>query len=114
MQIMYHSFVRKHIFIRYPLGSHSSFPYSVLAMLYFGMLSLISVNGFQIPQVCGYIHIIDRRYVAALDSYVKEADEPIHLFCYVNKMLSQLSGDEFTAFQSAIISRIPELLDLSR
>ncbi|ANM67431.1 transducin family protein / WD-40 repeat family protein [Arabidopsis thaliana] len=65
-------------------------------------------------QVCGYIHIIDRRYVAALDSYVKEADEPIHLFCYVNKMLSQLSGDEFTAFQSAIISRIPELLDLSR
>lgn len=65
-------------------------------------------------QVCGYIHIIGRRYVAALDSYMKEADEPIHSFCYVNKMLSQLSGDEFTAFQSAIVFRIPELLELSR
>lgn len=65
-------------------------------------------------QVCGYIHTIGQRYVAALDSYMKEADEPIHSFCYVNKMLSQLSGDEFTAFQSAVISRIPELLELSR
>ncbi|KAG7553417.1 Zinc finger RING-type [Arabidopsis thaliana x Arabidopsis arenosa] len=65
-------------------------------------------------QVCGYIHIIGGRYVAALDSYMKEADEPIHSFCYVNKMLSQLSGDKFTAFQSAVISKIPELLDLSR
>ncbi|CAH2069296.1 unnamed protein product [Thlaspi arvense] len=65
-------------------------------------------------QVCGYIHTIGRRYVAALESYMKEADEPIHSFCYVNKMLSQLSGDELTAFQSAIISRIPELLELSR
>ncbi|XP_018456561.2 uncharacterized protein LOC108827617 [Raphanus sativus] len=65
-------------------------------------------------QVCGYIHTIGRRYVAALESYMKEADEPIHSFCYVNKMLSQLSGDEFTAFQSAIIDRIAELLELSR
>lgn len=65
-------------------------------------------------QVCGYIHTIGGRYVAALDSYMKEADEPIHSFCYVTNMLSQLSGDEFTAFQSAVISRIPELLELSR
>ncbi|KFK30664.1 hypothetical protein AALP_AA6G011700 [Arabis alpina] len=65
-------------------------------------------------QVCGYIHTIGQQYVAALDSYMKEADEPIHSFCYVNKMLSQLRGDEFTAFQSAVISRIPELLELSR
>lgn len=65
-------------------------------------------------QVCGYIHIIGQRYVAALDSYMKEADEPLHSFCYVNKMLSQLSGDEFIAFQSAIIFRIPKLLELSR
>ncbi|KAG2331135.1 hypothetical protein Bca52824_002315 [Brassica carinata] len=65
-------------------------------------------------QVCGYIHTIGRRYVAALESYMKEAEEPIHSFCYVNKMLSQLTGDEFTAFQSAVIDRIPELLELSR
>ncbi|XP_019090556.1 PREDICTED: vacuolar protein sorting-associated protein 8 homolog isoform X3 [Camelina sativa] len=65
-------------------------------------------------QVCGYIHIIGRRYVAALDSYMKEADEPIHSFCYVNNMLSRLSGDEFTTFQSAIICRIPELIELNR
>uniref|UniRef100_A0A1J3JRI7 Vacuolar protein sorting-associated protein 8-like protein n=1 Tax=Noccaea caerulescens TaxID=107243 RepID=A0A1J3JRI7_NOCCA len=65
-------------------------------------------------QVCGYIHTIGRRYIAALESYMKEADEPIHSFCYVNKMLSQMTGDEFTAFQSAIIARIPELLELSR
>ncbi|KAF8107160.1 hypothetical protein N665_0126s0076 [Sinapis alba] len=65
-------------------------------------------------QVCGYIHTIGRHYVAALESYMKEAEEPIHSFCYVNKMLSQLSGDEFTAFQSAVIDRIPELLELSR
>lgn len=45
---------------------------------------------------------------------MKEAEEPIHSFCYVSKMLSQLSGDEFTAFQSAVIDRIPELLELSR
>ncbi|XP_024009806.1 vacuolar protein sorting-associated protein 8 homolog isoform X2 [Eutrema salsugineum] len=65
-------------------------------------------------KVCGYIHTIGRRYVAALESYMKEADEPLHSFCYVNKMLSQLRGDEFTAFHSAIISRIPQLLELSR
>ncbi|CAN6969695.1 unnamed protein product, partial [Brassica rapa subsp. trilocularis] len=65
-------------------------------------------------QVCGYIHTIGRRYVAALESYMKEAEEPIHSFCYVNKMLSQLNGNEFTAFQSAVIDRIPELLELSR
>ncbi|CAH8335200.1 unnamed protein product [Eruca vesicaria subsp. sativa] len=65
-------------------------------------------------QVCGYIHTIGRRYVAALDSYMKESEEPIHSFCYVTKMLSQLSGDEFTAFQSSVIDKIPELLELSR
>uniref|UniRef100_M4F8J8 RING-type domain-containing protein n=1 Tax=Brassica campestris TaxID=3711 RepID=M4F8J8_BRACM len=65
-------------------------------------------------QVCGYIHTIGRRYVAALESYMKEEEEPIHSFCYVNKMLSQLNGNEFTAFQSAVIDRIPELLELSR
>ncbi|CAN6852971.1 unnamed protein product [Brassica oleracea var. botrytis] len=65
-------------------------------------------------QVCGYIHTIGRRYVAALESYMKEAEEPIHSFCSVNKMLSQLNGNEFTAFQSAVIDRIPELLELSR
>ncbi|CAN8308812.1 unnamed protein product [Cochlearia groenlandica] len=68
----------------------------------------------QFYQVCGYIHTIGRQYIAALESYMKEADEPIHSFCFVNKMLSQLSGDEFTAFQSAIVYRIPQLLELSR
>ncbi|XP_010522886.1 PREDICTED: vacuolar protein sorting-associated protein 8 homolog isoform X2 [Tarenaya hassleriana] len=68
----------------------------------------------QFYQVCGYIYTIRRQYLAALDSYIKDADEPIHSFCYIDRMMSQSSGDEFTTFQAAVISRVPELFELSR
>lgn len=65
-------------------------------------------------QVCGFINTIRHQYLAALDSYMKDADEPIHIFSYINNMLEQLSNNECNAFRSAIMSRIPELVILSR
>ncbi|XP_012083104.1 vacuolar protein sorting-associated protein 8 homolog isoform X2 [Jatropha curcas] len=65
-------------------------------------------------QVCGFIHNIRNQYVAALDSYMKDVDEPIHTFAYINDTLTQLSGSEQSAFQSAVLSRIPDLVVLSR
>ena len=65
-------------------------------------------------QVCGLIHTIRHQYLAALDSYMKDVDEPIHTFAYINNMLEKLSDNDSGAFRSAVISRIPELLVLSR
>ncbi|CAK7348627.1 unnamed protein product [Dovyalis caffra] len=65
-------------------------------------------------QVSGLIHTIRHQYLAALDSYMKDIDEPIHTFSYINNMLEKLSDNESGAFRSAVISRIPELLVLSR
>ncbi|CAN0889367.1 Vacuolar protein sorting-associated protein 8 homolog [Linum grandiflorum] len=65
-------------------------------------------------QVCGLIHTMRRHYLEALDSYMKEVGEPIHTFLYINNMLEQLSNSELNEFQSAIMTRIPELLGLSR
>jgi len=52
--------------------------------------------------------------VAALDSYMKDVDEPIHTFSFINKTLSHLTDNEHVAFRSAVILRIPELVELSR
>ncbi|KAK9279894.1 hypothetical protein L1049_013577 [Liquidambar formosana] len=68
----------------------------------------------QFYQVCGLIHTIRHRYLDALDSYVKDVDEPIHAFSFINNSLLQLSDAESAAFRSAVISRIPELVNLSR
>jgi len=65
-------------------------------------------------QVCGLIHTIQHDYLAALDSYMKDVDEPVHAFSFIHSMLLQLSGTESAAFQSAVISRIPALVHLSR
>lgn len=65
-------------------------------------------------QVCGLIHSIRQQYLTALDSYMRDVDEPVHAFSFINHTLSQLSDTEFTAFHSAVISRIPELVNLSR
>ncbi|XP_061961114.1 uncharacterized protein LOC133681927 [Populus nigra] len=65
-------------------------------------------------QVCGLIHTIRHQYLAALDSYMKDVDEPIHTFAYINNMLEKLGDNDSGAFRSAVISRIPELLVLSR
>lgn len=52
--------------------------------------------------------------MAALDSYMKDVDEPIHTFSFINKTLSQLTDNEHVVFRSAVILRIPELVELSR
>ncbi|QCE02488.1 Vacuolar protein sorting-associated protein 8 [Vigna unguiculata] len=65
-------------------------------------------------QVCGLIHSFRHEYVAALDSYMKDVDEPIHTFSFINKTLSHLTDKEHVAFRSAVILRIPELVELSR
>ncbi|KAK1559936.1 hypothetical protein Q3G72_020158 [Acer saccharum] len=65
-------------------------------------------------QVCGFIHTIRHHYLDALDSYMKDTDEPIHAFSFIYETLVQLSEDEYAAFRSAVISRIPELVCLSR
>ncbi|PKA59981.1 hypothetical protein AXF42_Ash009665 [Apostasia shenzhenica] len=68
----------------------------------------------QFYQACGLIHYIRSEYVSALDSYMKDLDEPIHAFSFINKMLSELDKAESVSFHSAVISRIPELVQLSR
>lgn len=65
-------------------------------------------------QVCGLIHTIRYNYLAALDSYMKDVDEPIHAFSFIHDTLLQLTDNEYAAFCSAVISRIPELICLSR
>ncbi|KAK6121136.1 hypothetical protein DH2020_045124 [Rehmannia glutinosa] len=65
-------------------------------------------------QVCGYIHAIRHHYVAAMDSYMKTMHEPLYAFSFIHDMLSLLRNEELDAFESAVISRIPDLLKLSR
>ncbi|CAA0827177.1 transducin family protein / WD-40 repeat family protein [Striga hermonthica] len=65
-------------------------------------------------QVCGYIHAIRHHYAAALDSYMKAIHEPVYAFSFTHEMLSLLGNEEFDAFESDVISRIPGLLKLSR
>ncbi|KAL6005772.1 hypothetical protein ACLOJK_006345 [Asimina triloba] len=67
----------------------------------------------QFYQVCGFIHSIRGEYLAALDSYMKDVDEPVHAFVFINSLLLLLRESEF-AFQSAVLSRIHELVILSR
>lgn len=76
------------------------------------LLQLCENGGFY--QVCGLIHAIRHQYLAALDGYMKDVEEPIHAFVFINNMLMQLSGGDYTTFRSAVISRIPELVNLSR
>lgn len=65
-------------------------------------------------QACGVIHTITGQYIAALDSYMKDINEPVHAFAFINKMLLQLKNSEALDFRSAVIFRIPELVKLSR
>ncbi|GFQ05580.1 vacuolar protein sorting-associated protein 8 homolog [Phtheirospermum japonicum] len=65
-------------------------------------------------QVCGYVHAIRHQYVAAMDSYMKTIHEPIHAFSFIHEILRLLSNEERDAFESAVISRIPDLFKLSR
>lgn len=65
-------------------------------------------------QVCGYIHAISHQCVAALGSYIKAKQEPVYAFSFIYNMLSLLDNEERDAFESAVISRIPDLVKLSR
>ncbi|XP_047318127.1 vacuolar protein sorting-associated protein 8 homolog [Impatiens glandulifera] len=65
-------------------------------------------------QACGLIHAISHQYVAALDSYMKDLDDPVHAFAFINVALQELSGSELQSFYSAVISRFPDLVILSR
>ncbi|XP_062091293.1 uncharacterized protein LOC133797417 [Humulus lupulus] len=66
-------------------------------------------------QVCGLIHTIRHQYLSALDSYMKDVDEPIHAFSFINKILLELSdSNDCGAFRSGLICRIPELVNLNR
>ncbi|KAL4620189.1 hypothetical protein ACB092_06G135400 [Castanea dentata] len=44
----------------------------------------------QFYQVSGFIHTIRHEYLAALDRYMKDVDEPIHAFSFINKTFSKL------------------------
>lgn len=55
-----------------------------------------------------------RQYLAALDSYMKDVDEPVHAFSFINKALLELNDDDRAVFRSAVINRIPELVNLNR
>ncbi|RAL47649.1 hypothetical protein DM860_011387 [Cuscuta australis] len=68
----------------------------------------------QFQQVCGLIHSIRHQYLAALDSYIKYIDEPIHAFSFIHDMLHQMGNKDSDAFRSAVLSRIPDLVKLSR
>ncbi|XP_075484312.1 uncharacterized protein LOC142524290 [Primulina tabacum] len=68
----------------------------------------------QFHQVCGYIHSTRHQYVAALHSYMKIANEPIHAFSFIHYMLQLLCTEEYDTFESAVISSIPVLIKLSR
>lgn len=45
---------------------------------------------------------------------MKDVDEPIHAFSFINMMLMQLTGGDRAAIRSAVISRIAKLVELSR
>ncbi|KAL8138324.1 hypothetical protein V2J09_004325, partial [Rumex salicifolius] len=65
-------------------------------------------------QVCGLIHSIRQRHLAALDSFLKDIDEPVYAFSFINTTLLRLRDMNFSAFRLEVISRIPELTILSR
>ncbi|KAL1535637.1 vacuolar protein sorting-associated protein 8 [Salvia divinorum] len=68
----------------------------------------------QFHKVCGYIHAISHQLVAAMDSYIKAIQEPVYAFSFIYEMLRLLDDEESDAFESAVISRIPDLVKLSR
>ncbi|PWA87262.1 Clathrin, heavy chain/VPS, 7-fold repeat-containing protein [Artemisia annua] len=64
-------------------------------------------------QVCGFIYDSKRQYIDALDSFMKDVDEPVHAFAYINNLLRRQS-DKPDSLDAAVTSRIPDLVQLSR
>ncbi|OEL18589.1 Vacuolar protein sorting-associated protein 8-like protein, partial [Dichanthelium oligosanthes] len=65
-------------------------------------------------QACGLIFTARNQNLAALDSYMKDKEEPFHAFIFIDKRLLELSDDEALSFRTTVISRFPELVKLSR
>jgi hypothetical protein len=57
------------------------------------------------------------QYIAALDSYIKDVGEPIYAFAFISNLLKQLAdvnASTFANFRSAVLTHIPDLIQLSR
>ncbi|XP_039788000.1 uncharacterized protein LOC120654510 isoform X5 [Panicum virgatum] len=65
-------------------------------------------------QACGLIFTTRNQNLAALDSYMKDKEEPFHAFIFIDKRLFKLADDEALSFRTTVISRFPELVKLSR
>lgn len=54
--------------------------------------------------------------VAAMDCYMKDTEDPLHAFAFIDSMLSRHASTEesATSFHSAVMSRVPDLIKLSR
>lgn len=65
-------------------------------------------------QACGLIFTARNQNLAALDSYMKDKEEPFHAFIFIDKKLLELVDDEALSFHTTVISRFPELVKLSR
>ncbi|KAK3152034.1 hypothetical protein QOZ80_2BG0153450 [Eleusine coracana subsp. coracana] len=65
-------------------------------------------------QACGLIYMTRNQNLSALDSYMKDKEEPFHAFIFINKRLFELSGDKVLSFRSTVVSRFPELVKLNR
>ncbi|CAA6655878.1 unnamed protein product [Spirodela intermedia] len=68
----------------------------------------------QFFQACGLIYAIRGNYLSALDSYMKDFNEPFIAFVFIHDMMSKLKNSEFSTFRLGVKSRIPELVKLSR
>ncbi|KAJ3693979.1 hypothetical protein LUZ60_009459 [Juncus effusus] len=78
------------------------------------VLDLCLNAGFH--QACGWIHETRGHNILAMDSYMKDKEDPLHAFAFIDKILSgQVSTNkEATSFRSAVVSRIPDLVKLNR
>lgn len=65
-------------------------------------------------QACGLIFATRNQNLAALDSYLKDKEEPLHAFIFIDKKLLELANGEALSFRTTVISRFPELVKLSR
>ncbi|KAL8251050.1 hypothetical protein R6Q59_034743 [Mikania micrantha] len=62
-------------------------------------------------QACGFIYNSRHQYIAAFDSFMKDVDEPIYAFSYIHNLLQ---GNKLDSLEAAVISRISNLVQLSR
>ncbi|XP_078156920.1 transducin family protein / WD-40 repeat family protein [Carex rostrata] len=78
------------------------------------VLELCSKAGFH--QACGLIHATRDNNVAAMDCFMKDTEDPFHAFAFIDSMLSRLgsSDDGIVSFHSAVMSRVPDLVQLNR